>query len=220
MHALFAEQNHMQVSYSLYWSVFSYDFNLGFGHPAKDVCSMCVKYKLKLRDTTITDVEKRDMVVQYMLHRHKARYFYDSLNATADSLTICFDMMENMVLPKTPVGQSYYSRQLYLYLFAVVVHWGKDVHQDKDQDIHLYVWGEQQNRKDSNMIASALSHALRFPLRRFVSQTQLLRLFSDSCYGQNKNINMISMLFSLRRRLYPNLKIEFTFPVRGQFSAS
>lgn len=35
MHELYAEQNHHQVSYSLYNSTFMYDFNLAFGHPKK-----------------------------------------------------------------------------------------------------------------------------------------------------------------------------------------
>ncbi|XP_053366721.1 uncharacterized protein LOC128540767 [Clarias gariepinus] len=37
MYSLFKEQHHCQISYSLYYSVFKSDFNLGFGHPA-DVC--------------------------------------------------------------------------------------------------------------------------------------------------------------------------------------
>ena len=37
MKQLFDEQNHMQVSYSLYYNVFQYDLNLGFGHPATDI---------------------------------------------------------------------------------------------------------------------------------------------------------------------------------------
>ena len=49
--------------------------------------------------------------------------------------------MQNMVLPKTSIGQAYYSRQMYLYLFGVVVHHGENSHQTKD-DVHLYVWQE------------------------------------------------------------------------------
>lgn len=59
-------------------------------------------------------------------------------NNVESSATLCFDKMENMMLPKNPVGQIYYSKQLYLYLFAVVVHRGKDVHLSKDE-VHLFV---------------------------------------------------------------------------------
>ena len=42
-----------------------------------------------------------------------------------------------------------------------------------------------------------------------------LRLFSDSCYGQNKNINVLSMLFAFRNQRYPQLTIECHFSIRG-----
>ena len=55
MHQLFKQQNHDEISYALYYSVFVYDFNLGFGHPAVDKCSTCMKFRLQLKDTSITD---------------------------------------------------------------------------------------------------------------------------------------------------------------------
>lgn len=36
MHELFRSQNEEHISYALYYGVFMYDFNLGFGHPSKD----------------------------------------------------------------------------------------------------------------------------------------------------------------------------------------
>lgn len=36
-------------------------------------------------------------------------------------VTLCFDMMQNLVLPKTAIGQACYLLQMYLYLFGVVV---------------------------------------------------------------------------------------------------
>ena len=204
MHKLFEAQNHAQTSYSLYYSVFSKDFNLGFGHPATDACSDCSKFKIRMKDPNLTEIE----------NRRRARVFYDLLDRVAeDHVTLCFDMMQNMVLPKTSIGQAYYSRQMYLYLFGVVVHHGENSHQAKD-DVHLYVWQENEGRKDSNMIASALSDCLKVRLRHKVSMSRGLRLFSDSCYGQNKNMNMVSTLMELRQS-FPNLGIEYTFPVRG-----
>ncbi|KAK0154977.1 hypothetical protein N1851_002695 [Merluccius polli] len=214
MHELFEAQSHAQTSYSLYYSVFSKDFNLGFGHPATDACTDCAKYKIRITDPNLTEAEKRMESAVFILHRRRARVFYDLLGRVAEEhVTLCFDMMQNIVLPKTPIGQAYYSRQLYLYLFGVVVHHGEKSHQTKD-DVHLYVWQENEGRKDSNMIASALSDCLKVQLHQKVGRSRGLRLFSDSCYGQNKNMNMVSMLMELRNS-FPNLKIEHTFPVRG-----
>ncbi len=55
MHELFEAQNHAQTSYSLYYSVFSKDFNLGFDHPATDACSDCAKYKIRITDPNLTE---------------------------------------------------------------------------------------------------------------------------------------------------------------------
>ena len=129
-----------------------------------------------------------DDAALFILHRRRARKFYDLLNDTGDkSVTVCFDMMQNLSLPKTPIGQAYYSRQLSLYVFAVVVHRGRGNGQPK-QDVHLYVWQENENRKDSNIVASALNDCLRHHLPG-LRDVGLLRLFSDSCFGQNKNMN-------------------------------
>lgn len=48
------------------------------------------------------------------------------------------------------------------------------------------------------MIASALSDCLKVQLRLEVGRSRGLRLFSDSCYVQNKNTSMVSMVMELR----------------------
>ena len=40
-------------------------------------------------------------------------------------------------------------------------------------------------------------------------------VFSDSCYGQNKNINVLSMLSAKREQKFKDLKIYYTFPICG-----
>ncbi|GFN97111.1 transposase [Plakobranchus ocellatus] len=115
--------------------------------------------------------------------------------------------MENLVLPRTPIGQAYYSRQLYLY----VIHRNNGI-QDK-QDIHLFTWLGSQNRKDSNMMA--LRSFLLSSARDELMHRTELRLFLDSCYGQNKKMNMMTMLLALKNQEYRHLRISDTFPVRG-----
>ena len=213
MHAMFARQNdaQVQVTYSLYYSIFCYKFNLGFGHPVTDVCATCASYKLHCKDQLAAEEDRRREAASYILHRRRARVFYDMLNATDEaSVTVCFDMMQNLSLPKTPIGQAYYSRQLSMYVFGVVVHHGRGGGQSKE-DVHLYVWQENENRKDSNMVASALNNCLRHCLL-MLNDAGSLRLFSDSCFGQNKNMNMLAMLFALRKQCFPRINIKYVFP--------
>ena len=214
MHEMFEQQNHEQVTYGLYYSVFVYDFNLGFGNPAKDMCGTCMQLKMKLKDNELSQEQRRQVLGELICHKQTAQKFYKELNNLQGALTLCFDVMENLVLPKTSVGQAFYSRQLYMYVFGIVIHRGENQGQDKD-DVNLYWWTENQNKKDSNMISSALLHCIKNAVGAEPEKLKRLRLFSDGCYGQNKNISVMSMLFSLRKELLRNAKIEYFFPVRG-----
>ncbi|ROJ94849.1 hypothetical protein DPX16_8053 [Anabarilius grahami] len=122
--------------------------------------------------------------------------------------------MQNQVLPKSPISQTFCSRQLYLYVFGVVRHRGCGQDQRKE-DIHIFTWLESENKKDSNMVASALQYYLGSVVQHELRKHSILRLFSDSCYGQNKNISVLSMLFALRNQKFKDLSINYTFPVRG-----
>ena len=213
MRDLFNEMNHRQVTYSLYRSVFGSDFNLGFGRPSTDKCSTCEQFKLRVKDPALSEEDSRVIAAEFIIHRRRSRKFYDLLNEVPDdSVTFCFDVMENLVLPKTPIGQAYYSRQLYMYVFAVVLHRGRGMPQAKE-DVYFYTWLESEARKDSNTISSAVFHCLRE--RDDLLQTiSSVRLFSDSCYGQNKNINLLSMLCAFQHN-NQHLSLSHYFPIRG-----
>ena len=87
------------------------------------------------------------------------------------------------------------------------------MHHGKD-DIHLYTWLKNETKKDTNLIASALDHFFRGEINAQVQKSTSVQLFSDSCFGQNKSINILIMLFAHRKTVYLNLRIVFTFPIR------
>ena len=215
---LFNEMSHRQVTYFLYRSVFGSDFNLGFGRPSTDKCSTCEQFKLRIKDPSLSEEDSRVIAAEFIIHRRRSCKFYDLLNEVPDdSVTLCFDVMENLVLPKTPIVQvqAYYSRQLYMYIFAVVLHRGRGMPQTKE-DVYFHTWLESEACKDT--ISSAVFHCLweRDDLLQTISS---VRLSSDSCYGQNKNINLLSMLCAFQHN-NQHLSLSHYFPIRGQFSAS
>ena len=125
-----------------------------------------------------------------MIHRRKAHAFNDKLNDVQESMTICFDIMETVVLPKTLICESYYSRQLYLHILCIVRHTAKDDSgkgSQNKEDIHFYVWGEHHAGKGSNTIASALEHSLRNVFYTVIQNKDTLSLCIDLFIGQNKN---------------------------------
>lgn len=108
----------------------------------------------------LTSEQKWSKIILYSLHWRRARQFYDTLNDVGDTFTICFDIKENLVLPKSAIGQTYYSRQLYFYVFGVVRHHGRREAQTRS-DIHLYTWLKYEDSEDSSIVASALQHYLK-----------------------------------------------------------
>lgn len=102
MHDLFKQQNHDAVSYSLYYSVFRYSFNLAFGHPATDACSTCAKFHLTVKNPSLPEEEKRTASASFILHRRRARVFYDLLGQSDNAaLTVLRHDAESST-PKNP----------------------------------------------------------------------------------------------------------------------
>ena len=213
MYRAFLEQysGTLSVKYSLYYKVFVTSFNLGFGNPRTDVCSTCVKLKSTINATQEAE-KKKELVTELLVHKMRAKKYYSLLKEEHDDsvLTICFDLMQNQPLPKSPVGEAYYSRQLWQFFFGVLVHHpGK---QNKD-DVAFYTWGEHEQGRGANSVASALTHFIEGRLATSNQQTQLIRLFSDSCIGQNKNFAVLLALHMLAAKY--KVKFLHYFPVRG-----
>ncbi|KAK3776953.1 hypothetical protein RRG08_022748 [Elysia crispata] len=72
MYRPFKEQNDLQVSFSLHYSVYSRRFNLGFGRPATNVCSTCAQFRSRVRNGSQRK-KKKVMAVQFILHHRRAK---------------------------------------------------------------------------------------------------------------------------------------------------
>ena len=201
-----------QCKYSLYYSVFTKEFNLGFGSPRSDVCGLCEKLRSKIKlcsDAT----EKKNMITEFMVHKRRAKYFYTLINrddVLEPCLTVAFDMQQNQPLPKVSVSEAFYARQLWVYNLTFVIHKGRT--QNKDQ-VFIYTWDETQSGRDSNHVASALLHFLiNLDIPAGVNK---IRLFSDACASQNRNSTIICICHYFCTVVKPNFVIEHYFPVRG-----
>ena len=88
MHQLFKEQNHVQISYALNYSVFVSNFNLGFGSPAADVCATCVQFRSQVRNESLSDEDKKILTAEFILHRRRQRQFYNLMNDVKDTTAV------------------------------------------------------------------------------------------------------------------------------------
>ncbi|KAL0861267.1 hypothetical protein ABMA27_008828 [Loxostege sticticalis] len=135
-----------KVKESYFRSVFNRCYNLGFGSPQ-------YRHLLKMHPIATLMAEKR-------VHNLKAEAFYRLLKERKEDMVVfSFDCQKNQVLPKIPDQAAYYSRQLYIYNFAIVKSvpgniLGKD-------NVTLYTWTEDEHRKGANEIASAVYDRLQ-----------------------------------------------------------
>ena len=54
------------------------------------------------------------------MHKMRAKKFYSLLKEEHDDsvLTVCFDLMQNQPLSRSPIGEAYYSCQLWQFFLA------------------------------------------------------------------------------------------------------
>lgn len=197
----------LKSTYSMFYKIFVTEFNIGFQGPAADVCSYCTRLKHKIKNEK-NDKEKVKAITEKRIHQLRSNAFYELLKMEHDNaITFCFDMQQVQPLPKTPVGEAFYLRQISYYTFCCVKT-GKSL---KPQ---FYTWTENQASRGCTEVASALLHYISN--LEIGPETTTLRLFCDGCGGQNKNSHVIhTLLFWLQQSKSNIQRIELHFPVRG-----
>ncbi|KAG7307859.1 hypothetical protein JYU34_006468 [Plutella xylostella] len=200
-----------EVKEGFFRKVFNTSFNIGFGSPRTDVCSTCLELVERLKYTT-DDEQKQNIRIQYRIHRLRAKSFFTFLKDDDPQIAILsFDCQKNLPLPKIPDQSAYYSRQLYIYNFTVVVGTSNDPLTPKN--VHAYVWTEDQSSKGSNEICSAVFHCLN---SLNLDGKTVIRMVADGCGGQNKNSMIVAMAMKWLQQAPPLItEVQLIFPVTG-----
>ena len=195
------------VSYSYYLKYFNENFNMSFGYPRADTCGTCDALNIEIE--AAGSAQKVSLQSQKEDHLRQAENFYASLRTNthlaklnAHIATVTFDFQQNLPLPHIPVGEVFYMRQLWLYVFGV--------HECGSNRAVMYSWPEFIAGKGSNEVVSCLDNFFCSLPKEVTS----LYLYSDGCPGQNKNSTVMQYFFTLvctgRYKL-----IQHYFPVRG-----
>lgn len=195
----------LRVTKTMFQKVFSEDFNIGFKSPASDACSTCILLNNKIK--IATGEEKRILMVQKRVHMLRAKAFYKLCrNNDPESENFCFDLQQVQPLPRTPIQESFYSRQISYYNLCFVSM--------DSRNPRFYQWSEDQGGRGATEVGSALLHHLN---SLNLEGKKMLRLFCDGCGGQNKNSHIVHcLMFWLVNESPDNIKEFFlTFPVRG-----
>lgn len=200
------------VKKSYFAMIFNTNYNIGFGSPRTDVCSICLQLSEKIKIQKDENIKKQ-LMTERQVHKLRAKAFFDYLKEEKPELvTISFDCQKNQVLPKIPDQSVYYSRQLYIYNFTIVT--GSSHSSLTQNNVSIYAWTEEEYHKGSNEIASAVFHKL---CQLDLTNKSQVRLVADGCAGQNKNSTLIAMCTMWLSQKAPESvsKLEIIFPIVG-----
>lgn len=224
MHKMFCQEHNSAVSYESYRTIFNNEFNIAFGYPRSDTCSACDEFLAKIKSLQKELKEKQSaeqqgqvnaeitrLQTENKVHNLKAAIFYDrkrqaksASRKTADKEAICLDFAKNLPLPNISTNDVYYKRQLSMYIF--------NIHVLSTSESVFYMYSETVAKKGSNEVCSMLHHYVYNYLSLEVRE---LKIFCDSCSGQNKNFTFFRFLHNLVHAEKRFDTILVTFPIRG-----
>ena len=174
-----------QVKEYLYRKIFNEEFNFGFGYPRSDTCEKCDLLKVSIDAAGSAD-DRKKFQAELAEHHEKASQGYQSLRSDTEhtkddpeSLVITFDLEQNLPVPTLTHSSMFYLRQLWVYNFGI--------HVCSDHSAMMCIWNECIAGRGSNEIVSCLLNYLG----DINPNVKKLTCYSDSCFGQNKNTQMI-----------------------------
>lgn len=196
----------LQVKCSMFRKIFVNEFNIGFKSPSSDTCSTCCLLKEKIKNAASGSQEKMQLMVEKRVHSQRAKAFYTHMKENVpNSISYCFDLQQIQPLPKCPIQEAYYARQINFYNLCIT-----DL---ATKNPVFYTWTEEQAGKGSLEVSSALLSHLK---NKDFHGNNILRLFCDGCISQNKNNIVLRTLVHFLQTSETSIsKIILFFPVRG-----
>lgn len=186
------EQQLPGVSLITYRRIFCTQYNLSFFKPKKDQCLICNEYK--------NAANKEEFELKYQEHlRRKEESMKekdeDKKRATGDVSfkSITCDMQSVLQIPTGQVSLLYYLRKLNLYNFTIY-------ESAPPNEAFCYFWTETNGKRGSCEIGSCLS----LYINSLPPEVKQLTIFSDTCAGQNRNVQITALLLHIVR-IHPTL---------------
>ena len=208
MHRLYKvsreKDGEMPLSIRMYRDIFNEEYNLGFHRPSKDVCDKCSSFCCSSEEEKVSmkaDMEKHlsdHKGIRQLKEMHKDRSKGDK-----HFEAFVFDLEEVLPTPKVNCSLWYYKRKVSTYNLS----W----YELGSSEVTCNVWNEATAGRGSNEISSCIFTALHDAAKRGV---QDVKLYSDSCGGQNKNRNFVCMLWLALNR-FSLSEVEHIFFIRG-----
>ena len=187
---------------SMYYHIFSTEFNLGFHIPKKDRCDLCEKFKVA--ENTDTMFEKlREDFERHQDFKKEMRDIRAKEKKDKNVPVLLFDLQNVILTPHAEISSLFYLRKLSVYNLTAYFSTTKKV--------YSALWTESMAGRSGNDLASAFCKILSDVAEE--NDVSDLITWSDSCAPQNRNsilsnavlhflrdntnINSITMKYSL-----------------------
>lgn len=198
------EQGINFVSEKIFRGIFK-TYNIGIHVPKKDKCTFCESYKdRELDETQKVKVTKHS---QQKETSHKL-FMEDQEKAKSSPSFVCasFDLQKVLNVPHTQSMLFYYSRKYSFY--------NETIYESGTHNAYAFVWGEVDGMRGANEICTILNQYLKIVDER--KTVTSISLYCDSCPGQNKNRQIITMIFLFIQKQAKHInEIKLTFLLPG-----
>ncbi|KAK3924824.1 Halomucin [Frankliniella fusca] len=209
MHRNYKKKVEKPVSYWTYRRVFK-TLNLKFKQPNKDTCAKCDSYVMKIK-ICADETEKEKLLKEKELHLRKAESAYSLKRESRKRFEIdeskrvlIFDLEQCLPTPYLKCSEVYYARQLYVFNMTI--------YDTTTKITTCYMWHEGEAGRGANEISSCL---FKHCLDEIPENVKHLRLFSDSCTGQNRNSIVAAMFHALLQEKKTIDVVDHVFLVPG-----
>lgn len=184
MYSLFqtyCEENTIpQIKYWQYYDVFR-GMDIKFHIPRKDMCDVCYRYGHAIPEDKLLIEEDYQ---SHVSRKRDARRFHDTSKEAAlrgEAIFIEFDMEAVRYCPSVRAKAIFYKRRLTVYNCTIF--------DEATRNASNYMWHEGFAGRGSNEVASCL-----FDYLKIAQNGKPVIMMSDTCGGQNRNINVSAFL--------------------------
>ena len=198
----------------IYRKVFNEDFNLSLHHPLQDTCEKCDIFKASL--ATAREDEKIPIEEERARHHELAETAYKQKKTDKEFamkkkgiVTASFDLQKVLPCPMLQTGVVYYKRQLAVYNLTI---YETSMEGNKAP---CMMWDETIAGRGGKEIGSCVPKWLN----ELLNDIKEVRLYSDSCGGQNRNHLIAAILMYMCKHKGIKITHSFLEPVHTHMEA-
>lgn len=194
-------KNQNFVSRQIFRQIFNLDFNLGFKRRHTDTCRTCDEINTSLQSVLISVAEKTRLKNRLMIHNHlvkktTAQFHIDLKEAkqSNDEVAILtFDLQKTLETPSLTASDAFYKRTLWTYNLCVF--------DEVKRQGFMHIWSENIASRGGQEIGSCL---IKHFENHLAPNTKIVKCYSDSRGGQNRNIKVSLLLKKFLHDLTPD----------------